>query len=234
MIYRYPRCPRQAIPLIRKKRYSYLMPSGEEIQRKGEEGAHRAKRWLERTLRAKVQWVNPDPTAVKKLTYKWPGNSNTFSFDLGGSFIGQGDDDSKTREGENFFAEVKNYSSASDQLSMFTDFLAKCYVVRKEDPKFADVFLWITWSPFGVTKWDQLRSPKEIKKAILNKRNQTRSLNISNTQEAEEALSQEKEFLDNLSKDIWILVLSKEQEDFLTISREEMGVIAQYRTGKEG
>lgn len=117
---------------------------------------------------------------------------------------------------------------------MFTDFLAKCYVARKEDPKFADVFLWITWSPFGVTKWDQLRSPKEIKKAILNKRNQTRSLNISNTQEAEEALSQEKEFLDNLSKDIWILVLSKEQEDFLTISREEMGVIAQYRTGKEG
>lgn len=43
------------------------MPSGEEIQRKGEEGAHRAKRWLERTLRAKVQWVNPDPTAVKKI-----------------------------------------------------------------------------------------------------------------------------------------------------------------------
>ena len=79
-----------------------------------------------------------------------------------------------------------------------------------------------------------LKIPKQIKKAILNKRNQTRSLNISNTQEAEEALSQEKEFLDNLSKDIWILVLSKEQEDFLTISREEMGVIAQYRTGKEG
>lgn len=43
------------------------MPSGEEIQRKGEEGAHRAKRWLERTLRAKVQWVNPDRTAVKKV-----------------------------------------------------------------------------------------------------------------------------------------------------------------------
>ena len=91
------------------------MPSGEEIQRKGEEGAHRAKRWLERTLRAKVQWVNPDRTAVKKLTYKWPGDNNTFSFDLGGTFIGQGDDADKTREGENFFAEVKNYSSASDQ-----------------------------------------------------------------------------------------------------------------------
>ena len=42
------------------------------------------------------------------------------------------------------------------------------------------------------------------------------------------------EKLDNLSKEIWILVLSIEQEDFLTISREEMGVIAQYRTGKEG
>ena len=175
------------------------MPSGEEIQRKGEEGAHRAKRWLERTLRAKVQWVNPDRTAVK-----------------------------------NFFAEVKNYSSASDQSSMFTDFLAKCYVARKEDPKFTDVFLWITWSPFRVTKWNQLHSPEEIKKAILDKRNRLRSLNISDTQEAEKALSQEEEFLNSLSKDIWLLVLSKEQEDFLTISREEMGVIAQYRTGKEG
>ena len=180
------------------------MPSGEEIQRKGEEGAHRA---------------------------KWPGDNNTFSFDLGGTFIGQGDDADKTREGENFFAEVKNYSSASDQSSMFTDFLAKCYVARKEDPKFTDVFLWITWSPFRVTKWNQLHSPEEIKKAILDK---LRSLNISDTQEAEKALSQEEEFLNSLSKDIWLLVLSKEQEDFLTISREEMGVIAQYRTGKEG
>ena len=75
---------------------------------------------------------------------------------------------------------------------------------------------------------------KEIKKAILDKRNRLRSLNISDTQEAEKALSQEEEFLNSLSKDIWLLVLSKEQEDFLTISREEMGVIAQYRTGKEG
>ena len=95
-------------------------------------------------------------------------------------------------------------------------------------------FLWITWSPFRVTKWNQLHSPEEIKKAILDKRNRLRSLNISDTQEAEKALSQEEEFLNSLSKDIWLLVLSKEQEDFLTISREEMGVIAQYRTGKEG
>ena len=120
--------------------------------------------------------LNPDRTAVKKLTYKWPGDNNTFSFDLGGTFIGQGDDADKTREGENFFAEVKNYSSASDQSSMFTDFLAKCYVARKEDPKFTDVFLWITWSPFRVTKWNQLHSPEEIKKAILDKR---KSIEIS-------------------------------------------------------
>ena len=88
--------------------------------------------------------------------------------------------------------------------------------------------------PFCNPKWNQLHSPEEIKKAILDKRNRLRSLNISDTQEAEKALSQEEEFLNSLSKDIWLLVLSKEQEDFLTISREEMGVIAQYRTGKEG
>lgn len=79
-----------------------------------------------------------------------------------------------------------------------------------------------------------MHSPEEIKEAILNKRNQLRSLNISDTQEADETLSQEKEFLNGLSNDIWILVLSKEQEDFLTISKDEMRVIAQYRTGKEG
>lgn len=75
---------------------------------------------------------------------------------------------------------------------------------------------------------------KKSRKQSLDKRNRLRSLNISDTQEAEKALSQEEEFLNSLSKDIWLLVLSKEQEDFLTISREEMGVIAQYRTGKEG
>lgn len=79
-----------------------------------------------------------------------------------------------------------------------------------------------------------MHSPEEIKEAILNKRNQLRSLNISDIQEADETLSQEKEFLNGLSNDIWILVLSKEQEDFLTISKDEMRVIAQYRTGKEG
>ncbi|MCB4892979.1 hypothetical protein [Bifidobacterium pseudocatenulatum] len=79
-----------------------------------------------------------------------------------------------------------------------------------------------------------MHSPEEIKEAILNKRNQLRSLNISDIQEADETLSQEKEFLNGLSNDIWILVLSKEQEDFLTISKDEMKVIAQYRTGKEG
>lgn len=79
-----------------------------------------------------------------------------------------------------------------------------------------------------------MHSPEEIKEAILNKRNQLRSLNISDIQEADETLSQEKEFLNGLSNDIWILVLSKEQEDFLTISKDEMRVIAQYHTGKEG
>ena len=86
----------------------------------------------------------------------------------------------------------------------------------------------------GLQNGVQLHSPEEIKEAILNKRNQLRSLNISDTQEADETLSQEKEFLNGLSNDIWILVLSKEQEDFLTISKDEMRVIAQYRTGKEG
>ena len=120
----------------------------------------------------------PDPPPLKKLTYKWPGNSNTFSFDLGGSFIGQGDDDSKTREGENFFAEVKkSYSSASEpncpcSLIFWQKLLRK---PEKENPKFTDIFYGLP-GPIRVTKWSQLHSPEEIKEAILK---QEKSVEIS-------------------------------------------------------
>lgn len=60
-----------------------VMP-GESEHRKGAEGAQSAKRWLERTTRVSVPWVNPDPIAVKKLTFQTPSKS-TFSYDIGAS-----------------------------------------------------------------------------------------------------------------------------------------------------
>ena len=44
------------------------MPSGEEIQRKGEEGAHRAKKMARTHIKSQsAMGLNPDRTAVKKV-----------------------------------------------------------------------------------------------------------------------------------------------------------------------
>jgi hypothetical protein len=52
-----------------------------------------------------VQWVNPEPVAVKKLTFSWADNT-TFSFDLAGILRGE------EVEGQEFFAECKKYQDA--------------------------------------------------------------------------------------------------------------------------
>ena len=84
----------------------------------GRDGAVRAKRWLERTTRVDVSWVNPD--SVAKLTFDW-ANGGSFSFDLGGKLRGG------AFHGQEFFAEVKEYNSVGDQPRLYDEYLAKCY-----------------------------------------------------------------------------------------------------------
>ncbi len=136
---------------------SLLAMPGEAAHEAGRDGAIRAKRWLEATTRVDVHWVNPD--AVAKLTFSWQ-DASSFSFDLGGVLHG-GDVD-----GKEFFAEVKKYSNASDQGSLYESYLAKCYQAYMSMPYRCDHFMWITWHPFSLGKWKDLCSVSEVASAV--------------------------------------------------------------------
>src|SRR4051794_36719201 len=82
--------------------------------------------------------INPD--AVDKLTFPW-SDGRTFSFDLGGVLRGA------DIHGQEFLAEIKNYSAASDQGNLYTEYLAKCYRAFQEMPARCDHFMWLTRHP---------------------------------------------------------------------------------------
>lgn len=139
--------------------------TGEQIQQLGDQGAQRAKRWLESTCRAEVKWNNPT-IGIKKLQYRKAGaaadsiaQGDYFSFDLGGTLLGGNAD------GEVFVAESKKYAAAGDQGSEYRKFIAKCYRVEVEHAQFHDHFLWITWAPFLVNSWDHLMTPTYVETA---------------------------------------------------------------------
>lgn len=140
--------------------------TGEQIQQLGEQGAQRAKRWLESTCRAEVKWNNPsrNPGKLQFLKAGAAASSNAqgdwFSFDLGGNFLGGGID------GEVFLAECKKYASAGDQGTEYRRFIAKCYKVESEFARYCDQFIWITWAPFLVNTWGQLLTPTFVETAV--------------------------------------------------------------------
>jgi hypothetical protein len=140
--------------------------TGEQIQQLGEQGAQRAKRWLESTCRAEVKWNNPT-IGLKKLTFRKAGapddseaQGDWFSFDLGGTFLG-GD-----ANGEVFLAECKKYAAAGDQGIEYRKFLAKCYRVESEHGAFHDRYLWVTWAPFSITSWPGLMTPAYVEESV--------------------------------------------------------------------
>lgn len=206
------------------------MTTGEEIQHKGEIGASRAKRWLERTSRADVHWVNPDTIAKEKLEFEWC-NHTTFSFDLGGVFTGSGDNVRDSLEGKNFLAEVKFYEQASDQGVLFVDFLAKCYRAKVEDRRHADIFLWISWAPFSVGKWRKLHSSDEIRSALLSEKNYERALGVNTRDQARDVLQRPEvvALCEQLADNIWVIILSENEEKYLSLSAEELSFLIQRR-----
>jgi hypothetical protein len=192
--------------------------SGERLHSLGEEGARRAKRWLEATTRANARWLNPQPTAIPKLTFSWQ-DGRPFSYDLGGILLG-GEFD-----GQEFLVESKFYTTPGHQGSMYTEYLAKCYRAFVTRPDRCDNFMWITWHPFSLKKWNDLCTEDEIKAAAIEHR--LPLFGVEDLEEAEELCSPEvcKEVADRL----WLILLSKRQED-LVISRKHLGWIRDRET----
>lgn len=192
--------------------------AGEGEQQKGRRGALLAKRWLERTTRVNVSWVNPDGVAERKLRMKkahYTGVNSVFSFDLGGTLRGG------ELEGHEFLAECKNYEKASDLGTHYRSFLAHCYRAVAIEHPMADQFFWIAFAPHGTTKWDRMTSPEEVKEAVLHK--ETRDVNFLPSEDPEAEYSDEIGRL--VSERLWLLILSTKQIDHLTLSKEHHAVI---------
>lgn len=193
--------------------------AGEVLHARGAEGVRRAKLWLDRTTRAEARWLVPDTIAVNKLTFKWHDGS-TYSFDLGGLLRFGGHDQ------EIFVAECKFYSGHHAQGTMFTEFIAKCYRARLIDPARADQFIWITWAPFLVTKWEHLAKPSYIREAIH--KHGLKCVGKGDTAGIDAEIDDD--LIKDLAERLHVIVLHERQEEFFVMSKEHLAIINKHET----
>ncbi len=173
--------------------------AGEGQHQTGLEGVRRAKEWLERTGRVNVHWTVYEHAPL--LTVKRPAGGDR-SFDIGGVLRG-GDLD-----GRMFYAEVKKYSDAGGQASMYGDYLANCYCMTRESPEKPLEFMWITWHPFSLTKWSKLTDWEEIRDSVQARQAEWLG-----------ELGVDEEVCKLAASRLWLVVLSDRQEQ-LTMSDE--------------
>ena len=191
---------------------------GELLQQLGEQGARRAKLWLDSTTRVASSWSVYDGVAVNRLKYPWPHGGRGFSYDLGGILHG-GDLDQQA-----FLVECKKYAT-DNQGAHFDKFLAQSYVTLRDYPHLADHFMWITWHPFRVTTWNKVASSEAIRLAII-----AEGKRVFNDEDPVTIVPQiDPSIVDDLAARIWIIVLSDRQES-LVISKEDRAEVMRLRT----
>ncbi len=168
---------------------------------------------------AALTCATPVKWRALKLSFTWANGAPDFSFDLGGVLMGD------ELAGQEFLAEVKFYpiAGASDQGTLYREYLAKCYRAFVTRPDRCNNFMWITWAPFLVTKWTELCSAKEVKSAVIE--HCERTLNIIDETEASSAV--DLGVCTMVAEKLWLIVLSERQEQ-LVISREHRGLIQQH------
>lgn len=202
---------RMSIRTCRVRRMGAAPPQGEALHALGQDGARRAKRWLESTSRVDACWVDPDKGAREKLTVAWP-QGGSFSFDLGGRLR------YSPFDGQLFFAEVKNHTTASNLNTEYDAFLAKCYVTYLERPTYADHFLWLSWTPHGVSRWASLTSAENVQQAVITHAHRIFPADSDPDTAVDLAVCQA------VAERLWILILSRKQED-LVPTVEHLGII---------
>lgn len=207
---------------------AYEMPleqipsTGEAQQIKGEDGTRRAKLWLESTTRVSASYTNTDDAGPAKLAFNWPGNKQPYSYDLGGIFRGSPYDH------QTFAAECKNYDLPRDQGKHFDKFLAQTYCTIEKHSRWIEHFLWITWSPFRSTSWNELYSEEKIRTAILLNKDR-----VFGAVTDEEALKRiDDEIVQAVKDSIWLIVLHEKQES-LVISKEDRGELMRLQLMRE-
>ena len=192
----------------------------------GEDGVRRAKKWLDATTRVHSSWTVYDdvPEVVERLTFKWPQGDQDYSYDLGGEMYGGG------FHKQFFLAECKLYKDASDQPNHYSKFLAQSYVTLGAEPKLATHYMWITWAPFEATKWSRVRDPKRIVRALTKDATNRRRVFGDGVDEAGALAAVDDGRVEELSRRLWMIVLSERQEA-LVISDEDRKLVLQQRLG---
>ena len=197
---------------------------GEALHDQGKDGAIRAKKWLDGTTRVRASWLNTDPSAAQKLSFRWPSSNTLFSFDMGGILRGG------EFENQMFMVECKKYTTTGNQGSMYREYLAKCYVATTLNSAITDHFMWITWHPFLVDSWRDLCKPEQIRKGLIEQKG--RILGTSSTDQDIEKWVED-DVLTMVASKLWILVLSDRQEQ-LVITNEHRGLIVNHEIAKGG
>ena len=191
------------------------------MHQKGADGTRRAKRWLDSTTRTRASWTNEDTVSAGRLTFNWPyGGQQPFSFDVGGLLFGEPFDR------HIFMAEVKNYSNANLGKD-YDDFLAKCYCVWRDQPKWSNQFMFLTWNPFRANSWTRLCQAEAITKACVL--NRVRLFGEEDEVAAHSLV--DPVVVAELEERLWLVVLSEKQERLL-ISDDDRALIVQSRVKK--
>lgn len=219
---------RRGAALDHRSLYTPFVPAlidalpGELYQKIGEDGARRAKLWLDATTRVMSTWSVYDEFGVPRLLYPWPEGGKAYSYDLGGIFHG-GD-----LHQQAFLVECKKYST-DNQGAPFDKFLAQSYVTLRDHPQLADHFLWITWHPFRQTSWNELWSEQKIRDAIVSEKGRI----FGGVTDDVARQSIDENIVTDLSKRVWVIVLSDRQET-LVISKEDRAEVVKLRALQEG
>ncbi|WP_194521014.1 hypothetical protein [Cellulosimicrobium sp. JZ28] len=193
---------------------------GEDSQDSGLVGLRAAKRWLDRTTRA-TTYTSQDKPFRDLLAFRWPHGGRTFSYDIGGNFIGGGIDN------QTFLGEVKKYKNESDLPAHFRDFMVKSYVAYKEAPSRCDHFLWISWAPFQAQTWDKHCTYERVIASLCHPSNIVRGLGVQPGEDVSEAIDHEAAQI--VASRIWLLTLSDRQDDLNLLDahyKEIIGMIA--------
>lgn len=182
------------------------MSVAEAVQKDGMEGVDLAQRWLESTTWIELPFNVYDNAAVCTLTKL---NGRVKRYDLFGSIF--------TKPPRPLYVEVKNYDSyGGKQAGEYIEFLANAYSITAKDIQSGQdgrrEFMWVTTHPFSLKEWSGLTSPSAIKEAL---------------EKYPEVLldgAADVNLLDVVSDRVWLLVLSRRQEQ-LMLTREELSLI---------
>lgn len=198
--------------------YAPVMP-GEDLHKLGEDGARRAKEWLDATGRVTRSWTVYDNIPTPLLEFHWPHDGGKpFSYDIGGMF------DGGELDLQRFMAECKKYSHPN-QGGHFDKFLAQTYVMLKHYHYAApEHILWMTWHPFRQTNWNKLSDQAHVISAL--KKHKERVF-------PPDGLGNWKALVDfdivkQITQRVWVIVLSDRQEK-LVISDSQRKVLASHR-----